>query len=318
MERLTNRILPLAGLLLPLATIGLLAVLLADPFRARRSFLIEADTLAAVITFEGGTSHWDLGEAMLCRPLERIDLRAAPGSGPCDSRRFAGSVGPVALAWNDGATVAITDRGARGLTLRITGLAGLPDGSLVVLSHERLAELGALSFAGHLVLGRSALSGESGLLLSGSYEARERPLLSSQTETVKSGVLRSGDSVRILEDGESALTYGHLTLPEDPDQRGLHLVGVSAPGRTALEVSYFGGRAPNLIRPNWVDRALTSPLLIAGLFLISAGAGQIQLLIASVARLTGAKGIAGQQAARSPARPARRPRKKGRLRRWRQ
>jgi|GEM_PF-3522258 len=296
-----------AGLLLPVLTALTLGLLLADPFRQTRSFVIEARTRSATITFIGGTNHWDLGTVTLCSPRPRLDPRAAPQS-HCNPARYAESRTDLSLSWPEGAQVQITDDPQRGLSLRLSGSPEAPDGTLVWLTPEAFARLGTLSFIGHLILGRSALSGEGGLLISGSYEARERPLFSRSTEAVKTGILRNGDSVTLREGNGPALVFGHFSPPAEQDQHGFQLTAISAPGRTALEISYFGGKEPNLIRPNWVDRALSSPLLIAGLFLLSTGAGQIQLLLASLERLR-----AGREQP-APARP-RRPRP--RLRRWR-
>jgi hypothetical protein len=118
------------------------------------------------------------------------------------------------------------------------------------------------------------------MVLSGSYEAREKPLWSEKTEVLKSGLIRRGESAAVLAETATGATmaevYGHIT-PADGDQPGFIVGAVSAPGLVFLQLGFFGATTPTQIAPNWIDRALTSPLILALAALLSVvlSAGQI-------------------------------------------
>lgn len=55
---------------------------------------------------------------------------------------------------------------------------------------------------------------------------------------------------------------------------------ISLLGDTALSVRHFGLRDPVIIRPDWIDVAISSPLLLAmaALFSVLASVGQVLML----------------------------------------
>ena len=56
--------------------------------------------------------------------------------------------------------------------------------------------------------------------------------------------------------------FGHIT-PVESGKLGFAVGVVSAPGPVFLQVGFFGAAIPTRIAPSWIDRALTSPLILA-------------------------------------------------------
>ncbi|MHA6642607.1 hypothetical protein [Mesorhizobium sp. A623] len=146
---------------------------------------------------------------------------------------------------------------------------------------DEWAALGVLSFNGTARVGNQVSSGETRTLLSGTYEVREKPLWSEDTEVLKAGKIRSGESAEIMTAGKEgrqpAEVFGHIAKIE-PGKPGFNVGLVSAPGPVSLEIGYFGGAKPANIAPTWMDRALTSPLVLALAFLLSVILSAVQFI----------------------------------------
>ncbi|MGD9918351.1 MAG: hypothetical protein AB7U46_10040 [Paenirhodobacter sp.] len=268
-----------AGLLAALAF-----VLLAAGIGSRQSFIIDAQTTGAVVTFKGSTNDWALGAATLCVP-KRMDLARARGAGPCDARRFdERNAADLRLSWPPGAVVRISSPAVGNIVLTLLSEGEWPKETRIILPDGALSRLGALSFYGHARVGQPAVSGEQDLLLAGSYEARERSLWSRNTEVLRSGELRRGESVEILRNGADgappANEFGHITA-EAPDAPGFHVSIASEAGKPVLRLVNYGGVATTTLAPNWIDRALHNSLILALALLLPLALSVVQFLVAS-------------------------------------
>lgn len=268
---------------LPALTLLLLLLLLTSSLRGERTFVVEAITTGADITFTGGTEAWTIGRATVCLPRAEPLLAAQKGAGRCDARLYTEAPrSGLMLEWQSGSTVNLRQDRDRNVVLRIGGTtAPLPPGALVFVEPAQWRAAGALTFAGLVVIGEQITSGESSVLLSGSYEARERSWFSGTTETIKSGELRRGERVSVVQRSGTAPGFGHIT-PVGRDEDGFHLVNIAQPGDTSLQIEYVGGEAPALIRPSWVDHAIRSPVLVALALLLSLCAAVGQVLLGSL------------------------------------
>lgn len=272
-----------AVLTTPLMLAALLILIFASAFGRTRTFVIDAVATGAVIVFEGTSNSWPLSEATLCARKPRPEPRTPRGEGFCDARvseerPFEGG----AATWRHGATARLQREADGSLSVTATGAEGLPDGTRLRLSLEQWRKAGALVFNGHVAVGGEMSSGQTALLVSGRYEAREPSLfgLGGSTETVKSGDLRRGERVSLVDyrTGEPASGFGHVSAPLD-DDAGFHVVSIAKPGDTALKIEHLGGRLPNLVRPNWIDYALTSPFFVALALILSLMVGVGQLVL---------------------------------------
>jgi hypothetical protein len=249
---------------------------------AVRTFLVDATVRGLDITFEGQTNFWDLGPVTLCVPLDKLNLRAARGDGACDARRYSEQRDDVSIEWADGASVIVERSGATNFSLTVVGQSTLADRTRIIVAQDNWSMIGTLSFVGNAVLGRPAGSGETRLLLGADYQVREKPFGSGHTETIKSGTVRKGESVSLIQRGNGAATlatvYGYITPSSDsPDALDIGIV--SQAGEIAMSVRFFGGDTPAQIAPNWIDRTLSSPLVLALAFLLSVGLGAAQLFM---------------------------------------
>lgn len=272
---LLRRILGAAAAVLLLTIVGL-----AFGLGAVRTFLIDATVRGLDITFEGQTNYWDFGPVTLCTPLEKLTLQVLRGGGACDLRRYSEQRKDLSIEWADGSSVLVESSGQSEFILTVNGQNGLPDGTRIIVAHDNWSMIGTLSFVGNASLGRPAGSGETRLLLGASYQVREKPFGSGHTETIKSGSVRKGESVSLIRRvkyvPQLATVYGYIT--PSLDQPGALDVGiVSQAGQIAMSVRFFGGDAPAEIAPNWIDRTLASPLILALAFVLSLGIGAAQL-----------------------------------------
>ncbi len=260
----------------------LLALILSSALWRSRTFVIEALATGAEVRFEGAGNSWPLGEAILCEPLPRPQPRAPRGEGLCDARLFAEKPREGApVVWRDGARALLRRDPEGGLVVTAHGAEGLPEGARLHLTARRWAEAGALVFTGWSSIGGQMASGETALLISGRHEARESSLfgLGGGTETVKSGDLRRGERVSLVDGaGNPASGFGHVTAGTE-EEAGFHIVSIAKPGVTALKVEHLGGEGPSFIRPNWIDYALTSPFFVALALILSMLVGVGQLVI---------------------------------------
>ncbi|WP_018632751.1 hypothetical protein [Neomegalonema perideroedes] len=260
----------------------LLALILSSALGRSRTFVIDAMATGAEIHFEGAGNSWPLGEATLCEPLPRPQPRAPRGEGLCDARLFTEKPRAGApVVWSDGARALLRRDPEGGLVATAYGAQGLPEGTRLHLTARRWAETGALVFTGWSSIGGQMASGETAILISGRYEAREGSLfgLGGATETVKSGDLRRGERVSLVDRaGNPASGFGHVSAGTG-EEAGFHVVAIAKPGVTALRVEHLGGEGPSFIRPNWIDYALTSPFFVALALILSmlVGVGQLVL-----------------------------------------
>lgn len=250
-----------------------------------RTFVVEARATGAAITFEGEHA-WDLGPARVCEalPLHEVRPGVARGDRPCAPGRYREARalgGPI--DWEPGGRALVEVRPSGDLEILAAGARGLPDGSRVLVPAEAWRGAGAQRFVGAMAVGD-----EAGLLLEGRYEARQAPSLlpGGRPDVVKGGPLLRGGDVAIVERGGDegyapAEVFGHL-MAADPDRLGLHVVAVSRPGDTALEVVHPGAAGRLLIRPDIVDHALASPLLIALTVILTLVVGVMQLVLGTI------------------------------------
>ena len=140
-----------------------------------------------------------------------------------------------------------------------------------------------LHTAGTARLGSDMASGTRRMIHDGRYEIRETSLISRlvkrRTNVIKTGDLIPGEAIRVVQADDTslaALGFGHLTVGE-VSRSGFNAVFVSARGDHALEISSFGASDPQLIFPDWVDSAISSPFLLALAFIISVVGGAVQL-----------------------------------------
>jgi hypothetical protein len=240
---------------------------------AARTIVLEAQTTGLQITFSGQANDWALGSAVICTPREKIDPLLERGAGTCDARRYIErNEENLRINWNREATVVVTALSPGTLTLDVSGQSGIVDRTRILLDRSSWASVGALTFFGTTQVGFQLASGESKMLLSGSFEIRERPLWSDSTEVLKSGLIRRGESAAIVQQANGEIkmaeVFGHIT-PSLTDRLGVTVGVVSSPAPVSLQIGFFGATVPAQITPNWMDRALTSPLILAIAALLS-------------------------------------------------
>ncbi|MDF2142933.1 hypothetical protein [Paenirhodobacter sp. CAU 1674] len=259
-------------------------LLLAAGIGSQQSIIIDAQAIGAVVSFKGSTNDWLLGDAILCVP-KKIDLSQARGEGPCDARRFEERRAEnLRVSWPPEAVVRVSSPASGQLVLSLLSDGEWPKETRILLPEGALSRLGALGFYGHARVGQPAVSGEQDLLLSGSYEFRERSIWSRNTEVLRSGELRRGESVEIFRDGTEggapANQFGHITA-EAPDTPGFHVSLASETGKPVLRLVNYGGVATTTLAPNWIDRALHNSLILALALLLPVALSLVQILLAS-------------------------------------
>jgi hypothetical protein len=266
-----------------LAVIAIVAmIVISTGFGADRTFIVEATATGIDIRFAGQTNDWHLGQATICTPRKRIERTLPRGAGACDARRYEERSGDaVRINWSPGSEVKLSAPQPQLLVLELFGQAGWDDRTRIVIGKDEWAALGVLSFNGTARIGNQVSSGETRTILSGTYEAREKPFWSEDTEVLKAGKVRSGESAEIViagKDGrQPAEVFGHIAEVE-PGKPGFNVGLVSAPGPVSLQIGYFGGAKPANIAPTWMDRALTSPLVLALAFLLSVILSAVQFI----------------------------------------
>lgn len=263
-------------LLLGGATCAVVLFIAFNLFRAERTFFVEATTSVFEVEFAGSGNHWFLSGGLACerraRPVPAaLDI---PGDKAqfCDPSFYVQRVieGPDAIEWRDGTRLRITMHGTGVLLIDVLqrGDQALPAGTLLVVGADDLRASGALPFTGYLEIGSPVSSGQRYHLQAGRWEAREGGfatslLRSNATEVVKSGELPRGSVAAILNGSERAIVHGFASavLP-DESPTALFLSAVSASGDTAIQLDQYGFLAPVVIRPDLIDVALSSPLLL--------------------------------------------------------
>ncbi|QBF31477.1 hypothetical protein CFI11_09635 [Thalassococcus sp. S3] len=244
---------------------------------ANRSFLIEAHTTTLDVVFGEGQNVWRLPEATVCIPLDVPDFAS---KGPCGIAFEAkGEPSEAIISWAENTKINVsTQSDALQITVLEAPGSDMIERSYFLLSAKSWKSAGALTFRASVIVGQDLQSGSRNLLLNGRWEAREAGLVTSffrnVTEVVKQGTLPAGSKATVLIDGNPARVYGHFTQSED---NTLYVNVVSQLGNTALQLNSFGLDEPILIEPDWVDSAISSPLLLAlaVFFSILASASQV-------------------------------------------
>ncbi|MDF2143277.1 hypothetical protein [Paenirhodobacter sp. CAU 1674] len=241
-------------------------VLLAVGVGSVQTVIVDAQTTGVLVSFKGTTNDWGLGTATLCIP-KTIDLSQRRGEGICDPRRFEERVSEnLRISWPEGAVVQVSSPEVGKLVLTLLSEGEWPKSTRIVLSDGALSKLGALGFYGHARIGQPAVSGEQDLLLSGNYEIRERSFWSRNTEVLRGGELRRGESVEVFvdktADAPPANEFGHLTA-EASDMPGFHVSIASEAGKPVLRLVNYGGIATTTLAPSWIDRSLHNSLILA-------------------------------------------------------
>lgn len=248
---------------------------------ANRSFLLEAESGRVELTFQVSETTWDLPGAVECAPS---DFPALPGQAdPACGAAFTpvGEARDRTVTWPQDARVAVGRRadGSVIFTALDATEPALPIGTMIVVPTEEWARMGALAFTAETLIGDDMRSGVRGYLRSGRWEARESGLVTSVvrsvTEVVKQGTFASGALVEVLDGDLPAKTYGHIDRSGARDTLSITLI--SEVGRTALSVRHLGVDGPILIEPDWVDIAVSSPLLLAAAVILSILASASQL-----------------------------------------
>lgn len=88
-------------------------------------------------------------------------------------------------------------------------------------------------------------------------------LRSNVTEVIKSGGLVKGTVVSLWSDQAPVETYGHITSSASVDGNYIDIVAISRPGDVEMHLGYFGTNTPMIMRPDFIDTAISSPFLLA-------------------------------------------------------
>lgn len=248
-------------LITALCLVALAALFVYEP---QRSFLIEAETRSVELTFVPGANTWRFPEAVVCAPLSIP--RRVPDANCGLAAEAKSERGELIIAWESGTTVALrsTPQGGLYVDVRASRQTDLAKGSVIRITSEDVAAIGALTFAATVLIGEDMTSGLESYLVEGRWEARETGFVISAfrslTEIVKSGSLSLGTQVEVFNEDRRARSFGHLIFGE----RGvLHANVLTEAGDTALSIRHFGLEEPVRIEPDWMDLTLSSPLILA-------------------------------------------------------
>jgi hypothetical protein len=233
-------------------------------FSSSRSFLIEARTGELELTFGNGANEWRLPDATLCLPA------AMPQDEPsafCDAGSFAD--GPPAerlIYWRENEKVKVQIMPDGALIIRsLAGTKDIPAGGYLFVSPGIWNESSTLLFLAKTTLGSDIASGTRHYLWSGSWEAREASaatfLFRSETEVVKSGTFAAGARVSVVNGENDIVSYGHIARRSSDGPMDVTML--SDFDDSSLSIRYYGVQGQVLVRPDWVDVATNSPLLLA-------------------------------------------------------
>lgn len=299
-------------------SLGLIAIsALAAGVGVDRTILVDARTRMVSVDFIGESNAWPIGGAAICVPRAAPDPTASRGNGPCDLRLFdEPTIATGFLDWGPNGRAEASLDASDGLVVRVLCSATYPSGTRVILPLDVLRNHGAFGWIGNIVLGQRARSGETGLLIGGTYEARELlrflPRSLRTTEVTSTGPLRSGEAVHLVRRGEGVVnershqqpsendscaqsstankdlafpsgyhpivTYGHLVLENDDDQ-SFRVEALTAPGDTGLMIDFVGVSQPALVRPNWIDRMTSSPIVTAVATMLAVAVALLNLAV---------------------------------------
>ncbi|AFK56063.1 hypothetical protein TMO_b0055 (plasmid) [Tistrella mobilis KA081020-065] len=237
-----------------------------------RSFQIEAETLGAAITFEGDQNIWNFSAAILCLPRAIPDLRqltteAVDRDTACTEAFFElAERTDLSIHWHHGDEVAVSVDGEGRLEIEIRRRreTDVPEHAFLVIPADIWTRQGALTFVGSARIGGDMATGARDYLRAGRWDVRQTGIANSLfrdvTEVVKRGDFTLGSSVQVLNAGMPATLFGSITRSAEA---GIRLVALSERGEVELQVAYFGVGTPVILRPDWIDRIVSSSVLIA-------------------------------------------------------
>ncbi len=283
---LSRRKAPFTSPWLTVLTIVVIVLLLAATFigTATRTYLVEARTLGATVTFKGDTNAWQLNGAMLCTERSAPVLQDTT-SGICPPAIFEISTPETrVLDWPPDSRVAL--RLQPDDSLMIEALSGtapaMPVGALLVVPKTQWQRHGALVVNGAIQFGGDMGSGAQDFLEAGTWDARQTSLAAAYfrptLEVVKSGKLTRGASAEVWRANAPATMFGHITPSFEGSAPGLIMSFLSEAGRVEMRVRYFGLDGYAVIRPDLLDTILTSPILLAAIAVLTVFAAVKDLL----------------------------------------
>lgn len=251
---------------------------------SKRSFLVVAQTSIVDLAFESSTNTWNFPAATICRLKPVPDLRSQDGAGPCNAGVYeVNGTASFTIEWDAGAVVRMTVEGDQLVLTILSGQSDLPDRTRVVVRRSAFDAAGVLPFSARLTLGAPISAGQRQLLQGGRWEARETGIMTSLlrsnvTEVVKAGEIVRGSTLTVHEADGPTVMLGHVTSARADGDPYLEVVALSRPGAQNIEVAYFGMAEPTIIRPDLIDAALSSPLLLAFGILLSLLAAAVQII----------------------------------------
>lgn len=280
--------------LLVAAVIALLAFVALALSGKSRTFIIEAQTTAITLDFKGENNDWFMAGTIACRLRNEPDFTHALNDQNCDARFYdIAEAADLTVQWprDVQVTLTLTRKGNLRVKILTLGLPDFPEGTILIVPSSEWLEGGALTFSAEMTVGKSISDGERFYLTDGRWEARETGMITSLLRSNVTEVIKTGDFVR----GATASVWsgnapiqmnGHITPGGTPDRPLLELVAVSQPGNLELHVGYPGADIPTIIRPDLVDVALSSPLLLAIAVVLSVLASLSQVFADLASRRT--------------------------------
>ncbi|MEO0567087.1 MAG: hypothetical protein AAF066_05105 [Pseudomonadota bacterium] len=275
----------------------LMAVLFAVLFVAlsaigvSRSFLVEAQTSGAEIKFKDSGTAWYFPQATLCTLRDNPNPRTTSKPDALCAAGWYTETPPqeLRLTWPENTRIDLRIDDDRAFVIEILTDAGLHSkGSLIIIRPEDWQGHAALAFRGAVVIGESMSSGARHYMTTGRWEARETglaiSLLRDSMETVKQGTFARGAQATVYVNDAPALMFGHITpnltsSPWSPNaDDAFYITMISESGKTELRLFHFGFAEPSVIRPDWIDSTLSSPLLLAAIVILTFLASLTQFL----------------------------------------
>lgn len=273
-------------------------------FFSKRSYYIDAEVLHAEFAF-AGDRVWEIFDTVLCKEIDisrntfghRGGNKFPSDKIACNSSAYTEEkFDIIRLLWKSGSRAEISrDSVSKRMSLRLlTNIADdrgneLPKGAIIKFKYDDTSKYDALAFAGNIVLGSSRIARGDNILLSGTYQAREmdyfgRIAMRERSTVVQEGKIYLGGFVQVVnldqEEGKSSdiNLYGYFA-PAVEVNGALRVVVISEASNSAIEIGYPGLSAPVLVRPDWVERAIASPLLLVSTLLISLFANTVAVAI---------------------------------------
>lgn len=270
-----------------LMSVGVLLLLFvwSSVIGVTRIFILDLRTTALTLAFETGTTSWSFPQATVCRRIEEPDFTAPEREGPCGAQIYAvETAAPFEIAWPEGAELELTlsELGELSIEVRGGAVPDLPVGSRIEVDPGSWTAAGAITFAAELTVGAPVSSGQRHYLLDGRWEARQRALFLAGTrdvsEIVKAGEAIRGSTLEVRVADGRALMLGHVTKGTGDAVPVLEVVAVSEAADTELWLGLFGTEKPSVIRPDWIDTAISSPILLALAAVLSVLASMTQVI----------------------------------------